>query len=170
MTYAVSPRGDANLGLWGTGELKSSSDWMDILQGKTLISQGSPVMTLPADSGTPSLAFGIAEGGDFVLATSDLGDLSALRDALVIAGAQDAMLVTAQSSADLGYLQTFYEYQGRTFYTLPPLRALRPALLGSSLSVLLGSSDAFVFTQKSTQNRARFVRSFKELKKKKASQ
>ena len=166
LTWGVSAQGRSKVGVWGEGELKDSDEWMDLLQGQALIRAGKPSSALPADVAGPALALGVAPEGDLLLAVSDRGSSEALRRALMIAGAHEAMLVTYQSSADIGTLQTFYEYQGRTFYTLPPQRALRPALLGSSLSVLLGPSDAFIFTQKSTQNRARFISSFKELNQK----
>lgn len=166
MTWGISAQGQAELGIWGTASFKDTSDWMDLVQGETLIHAGKVNPTLPQSLGKPMLAMGRAEGGDFLLAVSDLGNPNALQKSMLIAGATDAMIITHQSSADLGMLQTFYEYQGRTFYTLPPQRALRPALLGSSLSVLLGPSDAFIFTQKSSQNRARFIQSFKELNQK----
>lgn len=166
MTWGFSSQGRSKLGIWGEGQLTDVDDWMDLLQGQALVRDASPTSTLPASLGGPALALGVAPEGDLLLAVSDQGAPAALQKALLLAGAREAMLVTGQSAADLGMLQTFYEYQGRTFYTLPPQRALRPALLGSSLSVLLGPSDAFIFTQRSTQNRARFIQSFKELNQK----
>jgi hypothetical protein len=164
MTWASDTSGKTFMGVWGQGALKDHSELNDLLQGATLLNKGARPQHLPPPLNSPALALGRARDGDLLFAMSAQGDTLALTRALELAGAHQALLLTGESTAEVGRLQTFYEHQGRTFYALPPQRALRPALLGDPKSVLLSPSEALILTQRPAAHRARFVYSFKELK------
>lgn len=163
MTWASDLNGRGRLGAWGAGALTDHRQWLDIAQGEALLVGGAPAEGAPRGPGGAAVALGALPGGDLVFASQARGDVGALTRALLAAGATDALLLTAEPTADVGALQAFYEYQGRTFYALPPHDALRPALLGGEQSALVGVSDSFILTQRSSAQRARFVESFKGL-------
>lgn len=163
MTWASALNGKGRLGVWGTAPLTDHKDWLDLAQGVALLSGGRPAERAPSAVEGAAVALGALPDGDLVFASQARGDLRALTQALAAAGVTDAMLLTAEPTADAGALQAFYEYQGRTFYALPPHDALRPALLGTAQSALVGVSDAFIFTQRTSAQRARFVETFKGL-------
>lgn len=163
MTWASGLNGKGRLGLWGAPPLTAHKDWLDITQGVALLVGGRPAERAPRSVDGAAVAMGALPDGDIVFATQARGDLRALTRALTAAGVTDAMLLTAEPTAEAGTLQAFYEYQGRTFYALPPHDALRPALLGTDQSALVGVSDSFILTQRSSAQRARFVETFKDL-------
>ena len=163
MTWASGLNGKGRLGLWGAPPLTEQKDWLDIAQGVALLVGGRPAERAPSRVEGAAVAMGALPDGDIVFATQARGDLRALTRALTAAGVTDAMLLTAEPTAEAGTLQAFYEYQGRTFYALPPHDALRPALLGTEQSALVGVSDSFILTQRASAQRARFVETFKQL-------
>ena len=163
MTWAVDDQGRSVIGRWGQGDLTADYSWDDLIQGMGLIEGGKKLEIFSPPTGTPLTAIGITPSRDLVIASSLIGDLSALATSLELAGVNHGLLLTEKSTSSAGHLQFFYKIQGQTFYNTYPDFALRPALLQSRRSALLGVDDAFLVTPKRTNSRARFINSFKEL-------
>jgi hypothetical protein len=163
MTWGVNRKGESYLGLWGNEPFTDEKEWDDLIQGLTLIDHQQEPRSFPPPLGDPRVALGMASNGDFVIASSEEGDLQALVDALKLADVHRALLLTQMSSADAGHMNLFYKYQGKRFYIDFPHFALKPVVGGGSSGSLSNVDDALIFTPKRSAPRAQFVRTFKML-------
>ncbi|MEE2645020.1 MAG: hypothetical protein VYD19_08810 [Myxococcota bacterium] len=176
LSFAVDQQGRAYLGAWGVQPLTAARRWVDVIQGRPLLSAGQYLPPPKTSEGERDdaveiqqprgvhVGLGAGRRQRWLFATADGGGPKNIACALQLAGVREAMLLTDRGTAETGRARFFFKSQGPSYFHRLPDYSLESTRLGSPQSALLTIGSALLFTARATTPRAIVVESFRSLR------
>ncbi len=156
-TFAVSREDDVFIGRYGEAAVPLDGQWRLLVQGPALVEKGVPTVEAKGRAGLPLVGAGRVGDRFLVLATEPRGDRAALARALILAGADEALLLGERGTSETGRTRLYFDRGAKTLMASDEREAL------VSPNRRIGAGSAMLFTGRRAPSFAGYAPTFQTL-------